>query len=313
MPITRKLQSMLMPVAMAAAAMAAPGIANAAAVAQSYLYVNNFTFTQAPGGSVSVVTATDSGDVSASLNGVTQTDTFNSGTSAGNFTLQKQVGPNAGSYSPGVAITKPTFPALNYAGSYSSVSGDPFAGNVVAGVDNTVVLNPGGAGTSQSNTNLAANFTLSVGAGTVLGVNFDADGFLRAALDPLLAPGGANASFRWDISLRDSGGALVFQWAPDGLVGSGVGVIGGTETADAFDMTDERAVTLGGLDFTTGVLSGAFAATTNSLAAGLYQLNITHLGNADASMNIPEPGALALVALALVGLGVTTRRKQSGS
>jgi hypothetical protein len=281
--------------------------AHADAVAQSYLFLSNFTFGSS--GAVTVLNATDSGDVSASINGgAASTDSYNSPSGGADFTLQTQVGPDAGMYSPGTAITGS--PTGNYVGSYASVTGgDPFEGNVIAAVDNTVSLTPGGSGTAQSNTNLAATFQLSVAEGTTLSVSFDADAFLRAYLDPAFTPGSANASYRWDISVRNAAGALVFQWSPDGMAG---GITGGTESADAFDLTDERGITLGGFDFTTGELSGFFSAMTNPLAAGLYSVNITHLSNADAEIvvEVPEPGALSLAALGLLGVGFASRRRK---
>ena len=312
--ITRKLRSAVMPVAVAAAAAMAPGIASADAVAQSYLFLSNFTFTS--NNAVTPANAVDSGDVSASINGgAPATDTFNSPVGGGDFSIQKSVGPNAGTYVPGAPIVGA--PLLNFVGSYASVRdmannpaaiGDPFAGNVFAGVDNTVSLTPGGEGTAISNTNLSAAFQITVASGTILGVNFTADSYLRAMLDPLFKPGSANASYRWDISLRNAAGAVVFAWAPDGDIL--IGPTGGSEVFDPFDLTDDRSVVLGGFDFNTGIQNGYFEARTNALAGGLYTVNITHLANADASINIPEPGSLSLAALALIGMGVVSRRRK---
>ena len=86
------------------------------------------------------------------------TDTFNA---LGGFTLKNSVGTDAVSYLPMTPLAGA--PAGNYVGSYSHLNGgDPVVGDVIANVDNTVSLTPGGTGTAQSNVNLNATFLLEV-------------------------------------------------------------------------------------------------------------------------------------------------------
>ena len=73
------------------------------------------------------------------------------------------------------------------------------------------------------------------------------------------------ANMFFNISLTDSFGE-VFSWSPDGAIGN---IVGGTETADAFDLN----YGISG-NTTYDPTLGLFSATTNSLSAGYYTLNI---------------------------------------
>lgn len=298
-----KIKSLLAPVAFAAAAALSPTIASADAVAQAYLDITSFTLA-GTGGAFTVLVFTDSGDVSASINGGTAaTDSFNG---TGTFTLNESVGPDAASYSPTTALVGA--PTQNYVGSYSFLDGgDPLsATGAQATVDNTVSLTPGGTGTAQSNVNLTSTFLIDVSdPGTIFTVAFDADAFYRTMLAPFGSSGTANAAYSWTINVLDSGGNTVFDWSPDGLAG---GIIGGTEVSDVFDLSQGAGINFGGLNFFKSN-TGSFEAKTDAFSAGLYSLTIQHNANADATLRVPEPGALSLLALGLLGLGFVSRRR----
>lgn len=303
-----KIKSLLAPAAIAVAAALSPTTASADAVAQSILSISDFRIT-ADGG-YQVITFSDSGDVSASINGgAAATDSANLVNNSSGFTLNQAVGPNAGSYSPLTPLT--VSPTTNYVGSYSTLgAGDPLVAPVsLVAVDNTVSLTPGGSGTAQSNVNLTATYTIDVEAGTIFTVSFDADGYLRTMLDPFLAIGSSNASYTWEIIVTDLFTNLeVFSWSPDGSAAAG-GIVGGTEAADAFDLNDASALNVGGFNLhRTG--TGYFEASSNPFADGIYTLTINHLSNADATLRVPEPNALSLAALGLFGLGFIARRRR---
>ena len=297
-----KIRSLLAPAAFVAVAALAPTTASADAVAQAYLDLTNFGLTTT--GVYTVGAYTDSGDVSASINGgVAATAAFNA---TGAFTLNQSVGPNAGSYAPLTALVGA--PTQNYVGSYSFLNGgNPATSGVQAAVDDTVSLHPGGVGTAQSNTNLTATFLIDVlSPGAVFTVAFDANAFWRTMLSPFGASGTSNAAYSWDILVRDASGAQVFYWAPDGAVNTSI--FGGTENADGFDLSQGAGINFGGFDFSHAD-SGRFSATTNPFVAGIYSLTIQHNANADATMRVPEPDALSLLALGLLGLGFIARRR----
>lgn len=300
-----KIGSLLAPVAVAVAAALAPTTASANAVAQAYLNLYDFGF-NATSGSYSVLAFTDSGDVSASINGgAAATDDFNG---SGTFTLNKSVGPDAGSYAPLTALSG--VPTQNYVASYSFLNGgNPATYDVVAAVDNVVSLVPTGVGTAQSNTNLTATFLIAVNTDAIFNLAFSADAFYRTMLDPFGVSGSANAAYSWNITVKNSTNQTVFYWAPDGSVDSDI--IGGTELSDDFSLTQGAGINFGGFDFSS-LDNGDFEATTNTFGAGLYSLTINHKSNADATL-IPEPSALALTALGLFAAGFVGRRRRKES
>jgi hypothetical protein len=287
---------------------ALPTAANADAIAQSILNVTGFTLTAGNGAlggggaftGVSI-TASTTADADATLDLIN-----NSGVAiAGGEIAQVGAG-----YAPGVRMLQPGGPTGTYAGSQGQQLGSALLpGGANATVDNTVSLFPTGDGSARGNVNLNASFDIIVGAtGQNLQIAFNADSFLRGYLSA--DPGFATAAYSWTISLTKTGagGGQVFSWTPNGQA---LGIVGGTEYADAFSLTDTVSAVIGGDDFQTNNASAAFEAETNTLALGSYRLSLRHTGTADARL-LPEPGALALLGTLLFGAAVATRRRNSG-
>ena len=149
-----------------------------------------------------------------------------------------------------------------------------------------------------SNTMLAT-FTVA-GSGTA-SFSFDALPYMNTAL----MPGGVNADAHQLMYISISKGSTkVFEWAPDGALGS---AFGGAESSDPFSLNS--AVT-GNALFNPG--SGSFAAITNSLSSGTYDLKISMANyvSATSATVVPVPAAMWLLGSGLVPLWAIGRRKK---
>ena len=315
--------------------LAAGASGNASATAYAYSYSNIFGLTVSnPTGSIAVAGNTDISRSTATLNGSSVirggngfVDAPQSGLGAvtkgqNDFSQQGQGG---ASYSRGdaqiISSQIPPFPA-GATSTHAVNAAEAFlfdTGNADA------------SGRNGSNTGLRVNLVVGAPGATIL-FNFQAAPFMQVYLDALAGAGSSSsANMSVSFTITNAQGLTVFNWSPDGAVGSGIS--GGTEFADAADLNlshSSNTLTSGnlltydplacGAPAGTGTGSncgGAYTALSNNLVAGNYTLTLNTVNSADLSIFptvqlVSEPGTLALFAMGLAGLCLA-RRKATAS
>ncbi|MGK5068479.1 EDSAP-1 family PEP-CTERM protein [Janthinobacterium sp. AD80] len=319
----------LIPAAAALAMLCAAGSAQAGAY--GYSYNNIFGLVIAvPTGQITVANSTTISRSTATLNGVSVIQGGSGSLDApranvgavtkgqNDFTQQ---GPS-GDYSRGdaqiVSTQFPSFPA----GSTSTQ---------VVNVAEAHLDGPAGtadaSGRNGSTTGFSVDFIVGSPTAT-LSFDFLASPFMQVFLQSTVGQlSTATANLVVTFTITDAAGLTVFNWAPDGVLGS---IFGGTENADGANLNTSLAtnfLTRGNL-FTydpsgcgtptgTGVGTACgsnFSSVSNALTAGNYTLTLNAVESVDLVKQAatPEPGTLALLGLGLAGLGYARRRKVNG-
>lgn len=316
----------LLPAAAALAMLCAAGGAQAGAYGYSYDNIFGLNITN-PTGVVTVASTTNISRSTSTLNGVSvihggsgSLDSPQSAVGAvtkgqNDFTKQGPTGTYARGDAQIVSTQFPPFPtsatstqAVNVAEAHLDTAGTADA-----------------SGRNGSTTGFSVTFVVGSPTAT-LAFNFLASPFMQVFLNNDVGLGSSStANLVVTFSITNALGATVFNWAPDGAVGSGIS--GGTEASDAANLNTNLStnfLTRGNL-FTydptgcgaptgTGIgtaCGGTFTALTNALAAGNYTLTLNAVESVDLVKvaAVPEPGTLALLGLGLAGLCYASRRK----
>ena len=295
-----------------------PGIAHADALAQARLDVSSFQFSYDPL-QVSITTAPSVGITSAA--------TFNNSVGTPVITPGQsitQIGPQSALFDQNAQIVAMAMNG-NYAGGFANQAGSGLVGGGGASAltNGTVSLDPAGIAfnsSSGSNT-LTQQFLITVAApGTAaVGLDFNADLFLRSYLNAeggVFLNGSATAFTNWRLEVFRVGGGRIMEWTPS-TTGTGFtqacdGAFASAcvqsasfdlgQSVNAFNNLENNVIDTG---------SGAFSLDLNLLGGQTYRFGVTHISNSNADLQIPEPGSLALIGLALFGTAVASRRRKA--
>lgn len=314
------MKKLLVASAVAALGASMAGSAHADALAQAVLNVTNFQFTS--GGTAldksafSLLTITDSTNLSAKLNNVSDNTPYTSLSLGGvGFATQTLCAP--GGTCPSPFVNQPVGASGLSATAGSFLNGVPITGlGFALGANATTAGFAQVIGTAQGNTQsgLTLNSTIQFALAGVpvnpISLSFSASQILKAWAGPILGNGTAGNSLSFTLNHVNAAGATVtdFSWTPDAGTG---GIVGGTAVASGCNINASaaRGFPPGGTDDES--CSGNFSATMSGLlsAGVVYTLGVTQQSITNV-ISVPEPSSVALAGLALAGLGFAGLRRR---
>lgn len=202
------------------------------------------------------------------------------------------------------------------------LEGDPFTRARALAEGQLISNSTANANAGNSSATLMSTTIDVGGGGATLDFRFDATPYIQSYLAAnSITPAQAEGSIALNFNIIDSAGNVVFNWAPDGVAG---GITGGHESADAFTLNTSLTAIAGNngplIYDPTGcaagsTASGCFNASTNTLGAGAYTLNLSMHNNVNLETitAVPEPASYAMLLSGLGLLGWLARRRQPGA